>query len=289
MKDYYSILGIIKTAEDIVVKAAYRALAQKYHPDKFSGDPAVAQQRMQEINEAYSVLSDEEKRREYDKTYEFQSSGTDAETDTEYFDSELDQIWREVTEYYPDLTDIERSLSKISKQLVHTFKYSLIESKQFEQRQELAKLIEEKYLESYFGSNKEIIEFGKILILCKFKNAAKKLNRAINILGTQINSKLVIEKIKDYDLTKNELVVYKLALNKNNIDAKTIAPRILSSQPSFRDIELFIKFLGGNLIMHEDIFKKYYIEAAGWKTVSTNSMNFEELHEFCIKLANTVI
>ena len=40
MKDYYCILGVIKSAEDIVIKAAYRALAQKYHPDKFEGDEA---------------------------------------------------------------------------------------------------------------------------------------------------------------------------------------------------------------------------------------------------------
>ncbi len=289
MKDYYSILGIIKTAEDIVVKAAYRALAQKYHPDKFSGDPAVAQQRMQEINEAYSVLSDEEKRREYDKTYEFQSSDTDAETDTEYFDSELDQIWHEVTEYYPDLTDIEKSLSKISKQLVHTFKYSLVESKQFEQRKELAKLIEEKYLESYFGSNKEIIEFGKILILCKFKNAAKKLNRAINILGTQVNSSTVIEKILTTELTKDQKLISTLLLNRDNKYVKNIAPSILIGQPDFRNIDFFIKNLGGSIKTHEDILTTYYVEAVGWKTVYTKGMNFEELQVFCKTLANIVI
>jgi curved DNA-binding protein CbpA len=288
IRDYYLILGIIKTAEDIVVKAAYRALAQKYHPDKFSGDPAVAQQRMQEINEAYSVLSDAEKRRGYDKTYDFQSSGTDAETDTEYFDSELDQVWREVTEYYPDLTDIEKSLSKISKQLVHTFKYSLIESKQFEQRKELAKLIEEKYLESYFGSNKELIEFGKILILCKFKNAAKKLNRAVNILGAQVNSKLVKDKIKESELTRDELIMYYLVFNQNNTNVKNIASGIMSNKKT-ENIDWFIKNLGGRLKMHEDIFKKYYVEFDTWKTLSTKAMNQDELIAFSKKIAQIIV
>jgi curved DNA-binding protein CbpA len=289
MKDYYSILGIIKTAEDIVIKAAYRALAQKYHPDKFSGDPALAQQRMQEINEAYSVLSDAEKRQEYDKTYDFQSSGTDAETDTEYFDSELDQVWHEVTEYYPDLTDIEKSLSKISKQLVHTFKYSLIESKKFEQRKEIANLIESKYLEGYFGTNKEIIEFGKILILCKFKNAAKKLNRAVDILGAQANSKMVINKIQASDLTQDELVIYRLFLNRKNVQAKYVAQKILSGKFSFHDIEFFIQNLEGKVKKYEDILKTFYVENTGSPKASTKSMNLEELNMFCIRLAGLII
>ena len=288
MKDYYSILGIIKTAEDIVVKAAYRALAQKYHPDKFSEDPAAAQQRMQEINEAYSVLSDAEKRREYDKTYEFQPSETDADTDNEYFDRDQDQIWHEVTEYFPDLIEIEKDLSKISKQLVHTFRYSLIESKNFEQRKEIAKLIESKYLESYFGSNKEIIEFGRILILFKFKNAAKKLNRAINILGPQVNSKIIKDKIKESELTKDELIMYYLALDKNNIHVKNIASSIISNKKT-ENINWFIKNLGGRLRMHEDIFKKYYVEFDTWRTLSTQAMNQDELIAFCKKIAHVIV
>ena len=287
MKDYYSILGIIKTAEDIVVKAAYRALAQKYHPDKFSGDPAEAQQRMQEINEAYSVLSDAEKRREYDKTYDFQSSGTDAETDTAYFDSELDQVWHEVTEYYPDLTDIEKSLTRVSKQLVHTFKYSLIESKQFEQRKEIANQIETRYWQSLFGTNKDIIEFGKILILCKYKTAAKKLNRAINILGNQTNSEIVIDKIKSTELGKNERISLKLISNRKNTYVKNNAQNILSGNPDLRKMDFFIKNLGGNIKRHEDILKKYQVEINS--SFATQIMSLEDLHEFCKVLANIIV
>jgi curved DNA-binding protein CbpA len=287
MKDYYSILGIIKTAEDIVVKAAYRALAQKYHPDKFSGDPAVAQQRMQEINEAYSVLSDEEKRREYDKTYEFQSSDTDTDTSAEHFDSDLDQVWNEVSEYYPDLINIEKSLSKVSKQLVHTFKYSLIESKQFEQRKEIANQIETRYWQSLFGTNKEIIEFGKILILCKYKNAAKKLNRAVSILGSQTNPEVVIDKIKSTELGKNERIALKLIASRKNTYVKNNALNILNGMPDLRKMDFFIKNLGGNIKRHEDIFKKYQVEINS--SLATQIMSLEDLHEFCKVLANIIV
>ncbi len=64
-KDYYSILGVDKNASQQEVRAAYRKLAFQYHPDRNKGDPA-ATERMKEINEAYAILSDLSKRREYD-------------------------------------------------------------------------------------------------------------------------------------------------------------------------------------------------------------------------------
>lgn len=55
-KDYYAVLGVLPNAEDVVVRAAYRALAQRYHPDRFTGSENEANRRMSEINEAYQVL-----------------------------------------------------------------------------------------------------------------------------------------------------------------------------------------------------------------------------------------
>jgi DnaJ-class molecular chaperone len=61
MKDYYKTLGVDKNASQDDIKKAFRKLAQKYHPDK-GGSEA----KFKEITEAYSILSDEKKRREYD-------------------------------------------------------------------------------------------------------------------------------------------------------------------------------------------------------------------------------
>jgi curved DNA-binding protein len=63
--DYYKILGVDKTADSAAIKKAYRKLAMKYHPDKTAGDKA-AEEKFKEANEAYAVLSDPEKRKEYD-------------------------------------------------------------------------------------------------------------------------------------------------------------------------------------------------------------------------------
>ncbi len=65
-KDYYGTLGLTKTASEKEIKAAYRKLARKHHPDVNPGDKA-AEAKFKEINEAYEVLGDPEKRRKYDE------------------------------------------------------------------------------------------------------------------------------------------------------------------------------------------------------------------------------
>ncbi len=65
-KDYYAVLGVDKNASQEEIKRAYRKLAQKYHPDKNPGDKK-AEEKFKEINEAYEVLSDPEKRKKYDQ------------------------------------------------------------------------------------------------------------------------------------------------------------------------------------------------------------------------------
>lgn len=65
-RDYYEVLGISKTADDAEIKKAYRVLAKKYHPDMNPGD-AEAEKKFKEASEAYAVLSDPEKRRQYDQ------------------------------------------------------------------------------------------------------------------------------------------------------------------------------------------------------------------------------
>lgn len=65
-RDYYEVLGVDRNADDATLKKAYRVLAKKYHPDMNPGD-AEAEKKFKEASEAYAVLSDAEKRRQYDQ------------------------------------------------------------------------------------------------------------------------------------------------------------------------------------------------------------------------------
>ena len=105
-KTYYQILGVTPDAEDIVIRAAYGLYLRDIHPDKFRVRQAEA--RMKEINIAYGILSDKEKRKSYDE--ELKASGEDkefseeqSETDFEGLFSQDDADWNYAIEYFPKL------------------------------------------------------------------------------------------------------------------------------------------------------------------------------------------
>jgi DnaJ-class molecular chaperone len=204
LKDHYRILGVIQDAEDIVIKAAYRALAQRYHPDKWAGSPEEATIRMSEINKAFSVLSDQIKRKQYDinlssNEYDEPEEDFSNTVDENDLGTSLDYNWSTVVKYFPDLEDIFNDLSKISRPLAQTYKVYLLEKKEFTKRKVIADKLEREFLEKYFGTNEEIIKFSKFLMGWGVKNAAKELNQVINLLGNDIQSKSIINKIlEDY-------------------------------------------------------------------------------------------
>jgi molecular chaperone DnaJ len=80
-RDYYEVLGIDRNADETAIKRAYRTLAMKYHPDRNPGD-AEAVERMKEINEAYAVLTDAQKRQLYDT---YGHAGLDGYTQADIF------------------------------------------------------------------------------------------------------------------------------------------------------------------------------------------------------------
>jgi curved DNA-binding protein CbpA len=201
-KDHYRILGVIQDAEDIIIKAAYRALAQRYHPDKWPGSPAEATRRMSKINGAFVVLSDPKKRKQYDQSRasneynELEEDSNNVGTEDDLGNS-LNENWSEAVKYFTDLEDIINDLSRISKPLAQTYKVYLLENRDFTKRKIIADQLERKFLEKYFGTNEEIIRFSRFLIRWKVKSAAKELNRAINLLGNNIHPKLIINRILD--------------------------------------------------------------------------------------------
>lgn len=66
-RDYYEVLGVTKSATDSEIKSAYRKMALKWHPDKNQNNKEEAETKFKEINEAYQILSDKQKRQNYDQ------------------------------------------------------------------------------------------------------------------------------------------------------------------------------------------------------------------------------
>ncbi len=199
--DYYAILGVLPNAEDVVIRAAYKALAQRYHPDKFTGSAAEASLRMQEINAAYSVLGDPLKRANYDD-----KRCADIGDSSSYFDEgadsqepdydPLEEQWSVVVSYFPELIKINGRLQDIAWRLAYSFRAALLENKKFENAEAIENVIENKFLQSYFGTNQEILTFAKDLIAAKNRRAALALNRAIMVIGSFNDANRIIQKIK---------------------------------------------------------------------------------------------
>jgi len=199
-KDYYATLGLTPSADVVVVRAAYKALAQRYHPDK-SGAPAdQASARMAEINEAYGVLSDPANRAEYDKLRKTQTQ----DADTAFTDSDpeptaaspLDADWQTALQFYPELGQRRARLAEISWKLADAFCARILNNKEFAEARTIADQLENEFLSLYFGSDPGIVNFAKILILDGRRDAARDLNRAITVIGHSTDSNKIIQVIR---------------------------------------------------------------------------------------------
>lgn len=200
--DQYHILGVMRDAEQVVITAAYRALASVYHPDRWKGDVNEATRKMAEINVAYGILGDPVKRRAYDQTNQSTTSsmGADSEKVDEAFDAalvELESRWEVAVAVLPDLAVIRKRLSKTAHRLAFEFVVLMIESKKFDQRETIANDMERKFLVAHFGTQPDIIKFAMTLIEMGHREAIRALNNYVDVLGTGLDSKLIVQKVID--------------------------------------------------------------------------------------------
>ncbi|WP_295444726.1 J domain-containing protein [uncultured Thiodictyon sp.] len=199
-KDYYATLGLTPSADAVVVRAAYKALAQRYHPDKMGVTPDTAGLRMAELNEAYGVLSDPAKRVEYDRLREKKTQSADtafADGDPEpSAGSPLDADWQTAVQYYPELEGLRARLAKISWKLADAFCARILRNKEFADASTIAEQLENEFLLLYFGSEPIIVKFAKTLIFTGHRDAARDLNRAIGVMGNGAEPGSIIQVIR---------------------------------------------------------------------------------------------
>lgn len=201
--DHYATLGLHSGAEAVVITAAYRALAQRYHPDKWRGDTAEAHRRMSEINEAYRVLGNTKLRAEYDATrvagHGADFSSTERDECEQAFRAALDGLEdrRSVAvEIFPDLADLREALARTSTSLAFGFVTILLESKRYNERTAIAATLERNFLERYFGNNATIVAYAKELITDGQRKAARTLNNLVDVMGSEVNPTLLVERVE---------------------------------------------------------------------------------------------
>lgn len=199
MKDYYEILGINPKAEIVIITAAYRALVQIYHPDKWKGDKKIGEQKIRDINEAYETLKDASKRKKYDEQYfSFKKEANDFDKDNfneEYnvYDKIIVKSWKFAQEYYPEIVSYYNELKKINKNLAWQFQVICVEDKCFSDAKNVYSALKNDFLTRFFGKNKELNQLALDAILKGNKQIAKEINQAVNILGENAAQEIKIK------------------------------------------------------------------------------------------------
>lgn len=206
--DHYQTLGVMPEAEQIVITAAYRALASRYHPDRWKGDKDEATRMMSRINVAYGVLGDAEKRKAYDASRGPARSAFSEQTDEteDAFEEAIhdyDERWETACSVYPDLKNLREKLAKTSRILAFNFVVRILETKQFENRDRLATQMERSFLERHFGSNQKIIEYTRSLIQYGERDAIRYLNKLVDVLGDGADAQKIIDTVNSRYFTDN--------------------------------------------------------------------------------------
>jgi curved DNA-binding protein CbpA len=200
VKNFYHVLGLSfdPPPEQQLVEAAYRALVKLYHPDVYKGDRKSLKRKISEINQAYDVLSDDKKRKDYDKNLKkiqidksFQFDDDELE-DKDLFNSKyIDEDWEIALLVYPELENIKEKLLKYSLKLSFQFQFYLLETKEFNKLDYVESRFIDAFLERKFGTSFEIKSLSKFLIENKYKKNAKYLNKLIQVLGTRSEKRII--------------------------------------------------------------------------------------------------
>lgn len=207
--DPYAVLGVLPDAEGVVITAAYRALAQRYHPDKFTVDQEEAHERMSALNNAYAQVGTPERRAEYDRSRKKSGQASFSDSDTDEFNqafdtalNKLEERWRIACSVYEDLVTMRARLHRISAALAFSFVTVILETRVFTNRSKLAEAMESNFLSRYFGSNTQVIDYARKLIFANERAAARALNQVVDVLGSDTSSERIISRIDaDFQLS----------------------------------------------------------------------------------------
>jgi curved DNA-binding protein CbpA len=217
VQDHYAILHVLPSAEDDVIKAAYRALSKRYHPDIFTGDKAFATKRMQEINAAYEVLGSLEQRKKYNKVRDNASVKSEFSEMASDEDARFNEDWKLACKFAPKAESCFAYLKKLSNSLAFSYAAYLLDNKKFEHSVSIATNFQRAFLGEYFGSVLAIQDFGRDLLLCGEIQAAKVVNKAVKVMGKSLSYRQIKENIlNEYPQIVRKLLFLNIFKSYNN-------------------------------------------------------------------------
>lgn len=241
MKNYYHILGLSfeSNPENSLIDAAYKALVKLYHPDIYKGNNRDLKRKITELNEAYEILSNANKKKKYDEklsffhkknSYDFSDLHLE---DTEKFnDKFFNNDWEIATIVYPELEEKIYKLNLYSKKLTLQFQFYLLETKKFHKNSEIMNKFINAFIEKKFGSSRLINKLSRFLIENKKKKEALYLNKLVKVVGSKSEKKIVDAFFKHYPK-----IEYDFSLNLKQVNNKFI---IVSDNEKFQKIVLII-------------------------------------------------
>ena len=264
--DYYQILGLIPNAEVTVIRAAYRALAAIYHPDRNTED--LAKEKIRLLNAAYEVLSDPSKRKQYDASRaDLLHSATSVEFENEqpFSASPIDKPWSLAAEFYRNIDSEARQLGRVSWRLSFAYKLELLEGKRFSDATKIASKLKSEYLSRYFGADKDVQAYAEQLIKAGRKDAALYLNEIVNIMGSSVSVLAIQRKVEKRFHDLAEL---------------TAARRVYSeiNQPgNFYQVDSAIRLIS----LHGGTVKRRFFSSRVDVQLNGEAISFEESDQFC--------
>ena len=241
MKNYYHILGLSfeSNPENSLIDAAYKALVKLYHPDIYKGNNRDLKRKITELNEAYEILSNANKKKKYDEqlsffhkknSYDF--SDLHLEDKEKFNDKFFNNDWEIATIVYPELEEKIYKLNLYSKKLTLQFQFYLLETKKFHKNSDIMNKFINAFIEKKFGSSKLINKLSRFLIENKKKKEALYLNKLVKVVGSKSEKKIVDAFFKHYPK-----IEYDFSLNLKQLNNKFI---IVNDNEKFQKIVLII-------------------------------------------------
>lgn len=176
--DYYDVLGVAPDADPEVVRAAYRALAKKYHPDSRLEGKAEAEKKLREVNQAYEVLSSPVDREKYDRQRSARHQNSDLGDSNrveETLHTKDESHWRIIEQRHPEIQFKYKQLLKISRPLAEAFRSRIIRERAFTKYDQISSELIDQFSSRYFGTNQTLRQFG---LWCLFTDKREEIGRA---------------------------------------------------------------------------------------------------------------